>query len=487
MQYDVAIIGCGVVGAAVAYELSKYTASVIVLEAENDVADETSKANSGIFHAGYDPQPGTLMAQLNVAGVAQAKELCRKLDVPVRWTGSLVIALSNGELAAIKMLFDRGTKNGVPGQELLNAAQARHLDARLSPQVKGALYCPSAGVVYSWEYALAFIETAVRNGTELCRNFRVTGITRPEKGGYCIQSESGACITATYVVNAAGVYADIIHNMVSPPAFHIQPTRGEYYLLDKTAGDLVRHIIFQCPTAAGKGVLVAPTAGGNIIVGPNAAPCSRTDVRVTHSGLDYIAARAQKSIPSIDLRSSIRNFAGVRANHDREDFIIGEADGAPGFIDLAGIKSPGLSAAPAIATTCLTLLEQAGLALEEKKSYVDSRKRIAFERLSVSEKQRLIKKNPLYGRVICRCETITEGEIIDALRTPVPPVSVDGINRRCGTGMGRCQGGFCSPRVMELLMNEAHVSWHDVLQDKAGSYLLTGRTKQQEECCERCR
>lgn len=277
-----------------------------------------------------------------------------------------------------------------------------------------------------------------------------------------------------------GRYADQIHNMVAAPSFKLLPSKGEYYLLDKNQAGLVKHVVFQCPDKNGKGTLVAPTAGGNIIVGPNAAASAKEDVSVTQEGLDYVAAQAKKSVPSLDVRSSIRNFAGMRANNDRGDFIIEEAADAPGFIDLAGIKSPGLTSAPAIGERCLMLLEHSGLALQEKSEYCKTRTRVKFNELSVKEKQEIISKNPLYGRIICRCETVTEGEIIDALRSPVPPVSIDGIKRRCGAGMGRCQGGFCSPRVMEILMNERHVSWKDIIQDKAGSYMLTGRTKTQE-------
>lgn len=477
-SYDVAIIGCGITGAAAAFALSRFKVSLVVLEAENDVADSTTKANSGILHAGYDPPAGSLMAKLNVRGVELGKKLCKDLDVPVRWCGSLVVALSEGQKASVQTLYARGIANGVSGMQLLSASQTRNFEPNISPDAACALYAPTAGVVYPWEYALAFIETAVRNGTELQRNFHVTAIQRSESG-YRITSSSGESVSARYVINAAGLYADQIHNMVAEPSFKLLPSKGEYYLLDKNQAGLVKHVVFQCPDKNGKGTLVAPTAGGNIIVGPNAAASAKEDVSVTQEGLDYVAAQAKKSVPSLDVRSSIRNFAGMRANNDRGDFIIEEAADAPGFIDLAGIKSPGLTSAPAIGERCLMLLEHSGLALQEKSEYCTTRTRVKFNELSVKEKQEIISKNPLYGRIICRCETVTEGEIIDALRSPVPPVSIDGIKRRCGAGMGRCQGGFCSPRVMEILMNERHVSWKDIIQDKAGSYMLTGRTKTQ--------
>jgi glycerol-3-phosphate dehydrogenase len=484
MQYDVAVIGCGVVGAAVAYTLSKYKISVIVLEAENDVADISTKANTGILHAGYDPEPGSQMAKLNVDGVRMARELCEKLDVPVIWPGTFVVAFSDAEMQTVKELYDRGVANGIKDMEILDARRVHGMEPNLSPEIKSALFAPTSGVIYPWEYALAFIETAIRNDADLRRNFRVADIIKQEPSGYVLKSVSGELVRAKYVVNAAGLYSDFIHNLVSPPAFKILPARGEYFLLDTTEGNLVKHVIFQCPTDKGKGILVSPTARGNLIVGPNAVPGEKDDVKVTRSGLDYVEEYAKKSVPSLDLRTSIRNFAGVRANNDKNDFIISEAENAKGFIDLAGIKSPGLTSAPAIALECLDLLTKCGLPLEEKKSYVDTRKRIRFSELSVAEKQELVRKSPLYGRVICRCETITEGEIIDALRGPVPPVSVDGVKRRCGTGMGRCQGGFCGPRVMEILINERHISYKDLLKDKTGSFMLTGITKKQEETYE---
>lgn len=481
MQYDVAVIGCGIVGAAAAYTLSKYKLNIAVVEAENDVSDVTTKANSGILHAGFDPEPGTTMAKLNVDGVAMAKDLCKDLDVPVSWCGSYVVAFSDSEMKTLKDLYDRGVANGVPGMEILNAKQVQNKEKNLSTKIKGALFAPSAGVVSPWEYALAFIETAVKNGTTLHRNFKVNSIIKAENGGYVVKSESGSEVSAKYVVNAAGLNSDVIHNLVSPPTFKIKPVKGEYYLLDKNTGGLVKHVIFQCPNENGKGVLVSPTAHGNIIVGPNASPSAKDDVSVTSKGLDFVAEKARLSVPNLDLRTSIRNFAGVRANVDTDDFIIAEAENAKGFIDLAGIKSPGLTSAPAIAVRCLELLEKSGLPLEEKKVYTDKRQRIRFKELSLKEKTELIKHNPLYGRIICRCETITEGEILEALASPVPPVSIDGIKRRCGTGMGRCQGGFCGPRVIEILMKKTHMSYKDVILDKEASFMLSGITKKESE------
>ena len=476
MMYDVAIIGCGVIGAATAYALSRYSCRVVVLEAENDVADGTTKANSAILHAGYDPEPGTRMARLNVAGVAMAKEICARLDVPYRQCGSLVLALSEEELPHLRHLYENGVANGVPDLQLLTAGQVLAMEPGLAPTVAGALYAPSAAIVSPWEYALAMIEVAVRNGVELRRSCPVTAITRTADG--FVLTAGGETVKAACVINAAGVWAEKVHAMVAAPRFHIQPTRGEYYLLDKSEGKRVDHVIFQCPNELGKGVLVAPTVHGNLIVGPNAERVEGENTACTAAGLAYVAAAARRSVPGLALGESIRNFAGVRANVDVDDFVIGEAPDAPGFIDLAGMKSPGLSAAPAVAEEAVQILAGKGLLGEKKADYRDGRRHIRFASLSPAEKAALVQKDPAYGRVICRCETITEGEILAAMHSEVPATTIDGVKRRCGAGMGRCQGGFCGPRVLELLSRTMGCSPLDILQDKAGTNVLVCETKQ---------
>lgn len=474
-MYDIAIIGCGVVGAAAAYAFSRYEGSVVVLEAENDIADGTTKANSAILHAGYDPEPGTQMARLNVRGAALAKEICAKLDVPYRQCGSLVLALSPAELPHLQKLYQNGVANGVPGLELLDAAQVRAMEPNLSAEVCGALYAPSAAIVSPWEYALAMAEVAVRNGVELRRGFRVSGISKGD-GFFTVTSPAGA-VQAKCVINAAGLAAGDIHNMVAAPAFRTIPTRGEYYLLDKSEGSRVGHVIFQCPNELGKGVLVAPTVHGNLLVGPNAQTVEGDDTACTDAGLAAVRTAALRSVDSIRFGECIRTFAGVRANTDRDDFIIAEVPAAPGFIDLAGIKSPGLSSAPAIAEEALALVQAHGLLKTEKADYRDGRRHIRFKDLSEKERAALVRENPAYGRVICRCETITEGEILAALHSEIPARTIDGVKRRAGSGMGRCQGGFCGPRVLELLCRECGISPLDVLQDKDGSHVLVCETK----------
>ena len=471
-MYDVLIIGCGIVGAAAAFELSKYQVRVGILEKENDVANGTTKANSAILHAGYDPLPGTLMARLNVRGVALARELCQKLDVPYRACGSFVLAFTPEECATLDTLKARGDANGVPGLEILTGDQARSMDPQLSDQVQAALYAPTAAICSPWEYCLALAETAVRNGARLHLETEVTGIEKTG-GGWLVHTSQGD-FSARYLVNAAGVHADAVHDMAAPHAFTIRPSRGEYYLLDKAEGSRVSHTIFQCPNRNGKGVLVSPTVHGNLIVGPNAAPVEGDDTATTAAGLDFVRTTALKSVPSIAFGQCIRNFAGVRANTEIHDFILQETDS---FVDAAGICSPGLSAAPAIAEYLVQLLNDAGLVLEPRPDFVCERHRTRFKELSPAQRADLVAKEPAFGRVICRCETVTEGEILEALHGPIPPRSVDAVKRRVNAGMGRCQGGFCGPRVVEILARELHLNPEDIQQDKKGTWLLWGETK----------
>lgn len=472
-MYDVAIIGSGITGSACAYFLSKYRLKIAVIEKNNDVCCGTTKANSAIIHAGYDPHPETLMAKLNVKGSAMAKEICAKLDVPYNQIGSLVVAFSEEEAKTVEELFERGNANGVPDLKILNREELKEAEPMISDEALCALYAPSAAIVNPWEYGLAMAETAVRNGAEILLESEVTSIKK-ENGVFKITAGEKE-IEAKYVINAAGVNCDDVHNMIAPPKFKVIPSAGEYYLLDKSEGKRARHVIFQCPNKDGKGVLVSPTVHGNLIVGPNADARDKDDTSTKTRCLDFVREKAVKSVPSINFRENIRNFTGVRAATEIDDFIIEFA--CEGFLDLAGIKSPGLSAAPAIAELAVKMLGESGLALEGKESFTDERTHLRFKHLSDEEKNNAVKKNSAYGRVICRCETITEGEIIDALNSPIPPVSLDGIKRRAGTGMGRCQGGFCGPKVLEIMAKYKNEPFEAVLQDNTGSVILTGKTK----------
>ena len=472
---DVIIIGCGIVGAACAYRLSQFKLRVTVLEASNDVAAGSTKANSAIIHAGYDPKPGTLMARLNAEGSRLAEEICTKLDVPYCKNGSMVLAFNEKDRACLRELLERGRQNGIPGLRLLTGDEARGLEPELSGNAVGALLAPTAAIVNPWEYALAMAETAVRNGVVLRRNCRVTAIAR-EGGGFTVTA-GGEAFHAKYIINAAGVHADTVHELVGEKEFTIRPAKGEYYLLDKSEGTRVSRVIFQCPSEVGKGVLVSPTVHGNLLVGPTAEASGPEDVSNSANGLRAVRELAVRSVPGINFRENIRNFAGVRAGSDRGDFVLEESRSVPGFFQAAGVCSPGLSAAPAIANYLVDLMAEKGLYLEEKEIFIDTRRRIRFHELDRDARNALIAQDPRYGRVICRCETVTEGEIVECLRQPIPPASINGVKRRAGAGMGRCQGGFCGPRVQEILARELGVKPEEIPLEEPESYILTGETK----------
>ncbi|MBR0385870.1 MAG: NAD(P)/FAD-dependent oxidoreductase [Erysipelotrichaceae bacterium] len=473
-MYDVVIIGGGVIGCATAYYLSFYNIRTVLLERDNDVANGTTKANSAIIHAGYDPEPGTLMAVHNVEGARLTEDLCCKLDVPYRKCGALVVAFSDADMKTVEKLYQRGITNGVKGLSVLNGEQTHALEPQLSQEVRGALLAETSAIVSPWELCLALAETAVRNGVELKLNSEVTAIRRTE-GGFEVTA-GGETVKGKLIINAAGVHSDDVHELIGEKEFTIKPSRGEYYLLDKSESSRCQHTIFQCPDERGKGVLVSPTVHGNLIVGPNTESSEKDDVATVADSLDFVRNMASKSIPSIDFRENIRNFSGVRARSDRSDFILEESHSVPDFFNMAGIQSPGLSAAPSLAKEAVKWVGSK-MELTEKKNTVDERKKIRIKELNREEINDLIKQNPAYGRIICRCESITEGEIMDCFKGPIPPVSIDGVKRRCNTGMGRCQGGFCGEKVASILMKQLNLSGQQILQDKQGSNIILSAAK----------
>ncbi|WP_372713607.1 NAD(P)/FAD-dependent oxidoreductase [Ilyobacter sp.] len=475
-MYDVAIIGAGVIGASVARELSKYNLNVVVIEKENDVSNGTTKANSAIVHAGYDAHEGTLMAKYNALGNAMFDEICEELSVPFERCGSLVLAFSEEEREHLDLLYKRGIVNGIPEMELLEKDEIKKMEPNISDKVVAALHAKTAGIVGPWELTIAMLENAAENGVSIELNQDVVDIEKIETGYKIITQEKN--FEAKVVINASGVYADKIHNMVSEETFKIKPRRGQYFVMDKIQGELVGQVIFQCPTELGKGILVTPTVHGNLLLGPDAQDMDdRDDISTTTEQLEFVKEHAVKSVPGIHFRDSIRSFAGLRAEGDRGDFIIEEAPGAPMFFDVAGIKSPGLSAAPAIGVDVAKMAVEKLGEVSEKEDFNPRREQIIFMELNAEEKKALIKKNPQYGRVICRCENITEGEIVSSIHRKVGAKTVDGVKKRCRPGMGRCQGGFCGPRVQEILARELNVSLEEIVLDKKNSYILTGETK----------
>lgn len=478
-MFDVAIIGAGIVGASVARELSRYKLNVCLIEKENDVSEGATKANSAIVHAGYDPEVGTDMARLNVRGCYLTEKYTKELEVPYKKLGSLVVAFSPSEMETLKELLDRGNKNGVPDMRIIEREELLKLEPNIGDTALGALYAPSAGIVGPWEFCIALTENAVVNGVKLFLRCEVVDIKKEDEG-FTIYSSNPSIdpIKTKYIINAAGIYSDVIMGMVGEREFKIKPRKGQYFVLDKSQGPLANHVIFQCPSELGKGILVSPTVHGNLIVGPDAEDnVEREDVSTSKERLEFVKAEAEKSIKGINYRESIRNFAGMRAQSDRGDFIIEESKSVKGFINLAGIKSPGLTSAPAIAEDAVEILRNIGVELEKKEDFNPLRHQTHFMQLTPEEKAKKIKEDPKFGRVICRCETITEGEIVEAIRRPVGAHTVDGIKRRCRPGMGRCQGGFCGPRVLEIIARELQLPLEDVMQDVDDSYILVGETK----------
>lgn len=471
-EYDVVIIGAGITGACVLHELAKYQLRIAVIDRENDVAEGTTKANSAIVHAGYDPHPGTKMAFHNVRGCAMYPSLCEEFSVPYKNCGSLVLSFKEEDDKLLEELYHRGRQNGVPGLRILTKDELLKREPNLNHAVRGALYAPTAGIVNPWQLCIALAEHAVENGADALLGHAVTFIEKTENG-YQLCLEGGSSVKTKYLVNAAGIYADAVHAMLEEPDFSITAGKGQYYLFDQSEGNMVHEVIFQCPNELGKGVLVSPTVDGNLIIGPDRVDSDqKEDLSTSADGLAYIRKAAALSCDKLDYRKAIRNFAGLRAITGKEDFIIREVTGFPGFIELAGIQSPGLTSAPSIALEAVELLKNAGLALEPKERLTEPKKPVRMKTLSIQEQSRMIEQNPLYGRIICRCESITEGEIVDALKSPIAPPTIDAVKRRTSAGMGRCQGGFCSPRVLHIIARERGIAPEQVLKDKAGSYIL---------------
>lgn len=478
-MYDIAIIGAGVIGTMIARALSRYHLNVVILERDNDVSTGTSKANSGIIHAGYDAKYGTKMAFLNAKGNAMYDEVCKDLDVPFERIGSLVVAHNHSEIQTLHELRDNGEKLGIPGLEIIDLKRVRELEPNLKEDILAALYAPSAGIIEPWELAIASAENAIENGCELKLNFPVLDIEKSNQT-FRIISENES-IESRMVINAAGVYADQIYSMVAEPEFNIKPRRGQYFLLDKEADGLVNHVIFPCPTEMGKGTLITPTADGNVIIGPDSQNLDRDQKEATDTTLDrlnLVKEMASHLIDQVPYRLNITTFAGLRAEPDTGDFIIEESPQVKKFINVAGIKSPGLSSAPAIAEYVVDIVQSIESLVEKDDFNPKRRPRIKFEKLSNEERQNMIEEDPRYGRIICRCEMITEGEIVDAIHRPAGGRTINGIKRRVRPGAGRCQGGFCGPRVMEILARELGEDISNIVQENKGSSVLIGQTKE---------
>lgn len=476
-MYDVAVIGAGVIGTFIARELSRYDLKIVIVEKDNDVANGTTKANSAIVHAGYDADYDSLKGKLNALGNSMFDKVCSELDVPFKRIGSLVLGFDDEDMKTLDKLYKNGLKLNIPDLKILNGDEARALEPNISENVVGALQAPTAGIVGPWELAVALAENAVENGVEIRLNNEVKNINKTTDGYKIITNDDE--IDAKYVINCAGVYADKINAMVAEPTFKITPRKGQYYLLDKSAGNLFNSVIFQCPTKLGKGVLITPTVHGNLLVGPDSQDIDdKEDISTTSDRMNLVREYAAKSCDNIPFNQVITSFAGLRAEPTGGDFIIAEAKDAKGFINVAGIKSPGLSASPAIAEYVVKLLLDITGDIKENKNFNAVRRpMIRFMELTDEQKAEVINKDSRYGRIICRCENITEGEIVDIIQRKVGARTVDGVKRRARPGMGRCQGGFCGPRVMEILARELDVDISTIVKSEKNSYIITNETK----------
>lgn len=475
-MYDVIIIGSGVSGSSIARELSRYKAKILVLEKEADVCNGSSKANSGIAHAGYDAESGTLKAKLNVAGHKLMDKLSKELGFPFKKTGSLVLCFDKNDIPKLEELKERGIKNGVQNLSILNRDEILNIEPNISDKTCAALYAPDAGIVCPFRMNIAFAENAHVNGVEFEFNTEVTGFKKADFG-WIVQTNTEEYKTKV-VINAAGLYSAYLHNMVSEDKLNIIFRRGDYLLLDKKVGNYVKQIIFQLPSKYGKGVLVVPTIDNNIIVGPSAIDVDTPEyVNTTREGLDKVIEKSALSIKNIPLGSVITSFAGLRAHEEKGDFIIKEVEDAPLFFDCVGIESPGLTASPALGIMVADMVQEK-MHFGKKENFQAIRKAPpVIKDMDTKELNELIKQDSRYGRIICRCETVSEGEIVDAIHRPLGATNLDALKHRVRVMAGRCQGGFCTPRLLEILSRELNIAQEKLCKNSKGSEMLIGRTK----------
>lgn len=475
--YDVLVVGAGVVGAAVADQLARYDVSVAIIEKSASAGVGTTKANSAIVHAGYDCHVGTLKAKMNVRGNAMYPTLSDELDVPFDRCGSLVVAFSEEEMETVSALYKQGIQNGCDKMEILDREGVKAHEPNLSDEIVGALYSARAGVTDPFLMCMRLLDRAILNGAEIFTGSKVTGL-RKEKEGIIVETSKGN-FTARYVINCAGLYSDRIMELAGDTPIEITPTAGEYRMVEAVENPEIRSVIFQTPTKAGKGILVARMTHGNYIVGPTAEKrADKEDIETTELGIRTLDQYALKSVPRLNFMRSIRVFTGVRAKPKNGDFTIRPSKAMPHVIHVAGIESPGLASAPAIGEYVRELIEKEGLKLSKKEHVTRLPRRTVMHALSYSERAKKIQENPKFGKIICRCEGISEGEIVEAIHAPLPATTVDAIKRRVRAGMGRCQGGFCQPRVLEILARELDLDPKEILKEDFGSEIVIGHLKE---------
>lgn len=479
LKGDVVVIGAGVTGTAVARELARYQVKVFLVEKYPDVACGCTKANTAIVHAGYDATPGTWKAKLNVRGAAVYPQVCRELEVEFKPTGSLVVALAEDQVPHLYDLLNRGYVNGVPDLKIIGREQLLAQEPYVNPTAVAALWAPTSGLVNPWGLAIAQAENAAENGVEVLLGAPVVGLELTDGLVTAVQTPD-VVIETSYVVNAGGRYSDDIARMAGQDDFRIVPRKGEYYVFDKRFGYMANCPLFPVPTAISKGILVTPSVDGNLLIGPNAQDREeKEDLDTTPQGLAEVLNEALDMMPGLPVKDAITNFAGLRAvARPSNDFVLGPAPGVPNFINAAGIQSPGLTSTPAVAEVVRDFLQLAGLELKGKKKFNPYRQGIVtFRDKSREQQAELIEHDPRYGQIVCRCETVTEAEIVQALNRSVPCTTIDGVKRRTRAGMGRCQAGFCTPRVVEIMARELGLTWDEVTKKGGASRLLLGQTK----------
>ncbi len=511
-MYDVIVIGAGVIGTSVARSLMRFKRSVLVIDRASDLCEGTSKANSGIVHAGHDALPGSLKAKYNILGSEMMEQVCKELDVTYKRNGSLVIGFDEEDRIHLQKLYEQGMANGVKELSIIGREELRALEPNISDDAVCALYAKTGAIVCPFTLTIAMAENACVNGAEFVFDTHVDSIDKLQNGYKvnCTKASSPVSYEARIIVNAAGVYADSIHNMVCADKIHITARKGEYCLFDRKVGGTVSHTIFQAPTKMGKGVLVTPTVHGNLLVGPSANDIpGKEETNTTKASLDTILAKAALSIKQVPGRQIITSFAGLRAHEDGGDFIIGEAKDCPGFIDAAGIESPGLTAAPAIGEAIadiVTGIDKAPvneaynpirkgiphvseMGMDELNALIagkdvsgqDAADKDAGGRIGVTDDPYMPEfDHALYSRVICRCETVTEGEIVNSIRRVLGARTVDGVKRRVRAGMGRCQAGFCLPKTIDILSRELGIPKEEITKCGGGSFYLCDGPKTED-------
>lgn len=478
MKTDVVIIGAGAVGCAIARELSRYQLDVIVVDKNEDIGGDASKSNSAIIHTGYDASPGTLESQLVVAANPMYDKLAEELDVPFKRIGAILPAITQEQFEKLPEIRHKAFLNRVYDVEYKTGEELLRMEPNLNPEVKGGLYIPRESIIDPFILVQALAENANENGVNFLLNTRVTDI-RTENGAVREVVTTGGTITADYVINAAALYCDEIAAMVGKADYKVAARRGQFYILDKNTDCRVNQIVLPIPTKVTKGKLMCPTIHGNMLVGPTAEDLdNKTDKSVTSEGLASILEDVKRLIPGVNIRDSITQYSGLRPNRNPEGLHVDVYDDLKGYINLSGVRSTGLTLSVAMGVYVAGLMRETGAVMEPKKNFTERRKGVLrFHELDREEQDEAVKKNPLYGKIVCRCETVTEGEIMDCIHRPLGARSMDAVKRRVRAGMGRCQGGFCGPRVIEILARELGITVEEVNKNKEGSYMIAGKTR----------